>query len=83
MIHDIDVITSLSILAAYDLGAPAAQLKKMYDEEDKDQRPKYVQKGDESIVVTRDNWVQYLSNERSAEHLILLRDGKLTSGCSS
>lgn len=67
MIHDIEVIASLSILAAYDLGTPAAHLKKIYDEEDKSQRPKFLQKGDESIVVTKDNWIQYLANERYAD----------------
>ena len=63
---------TVSILAAYDLGTPAAHLKKIYDEENKDQRPIYLQKSDESIVVTRDNWVQYLSNGRCAEKLLLL-----------
>ncbi|KAF9058210.1 hypothetical protein BJ165DRAFT_1540460 [Panaeolus papilionaceus] len=50
------------ILASYDIGTPAAALKKIYEEEAKVQRPRYLEERDKTIVVNKDNWVQYLSN---------------------
>lgn len=54
----------VSVLAAYDLGASAGLLKKKYEEEASYQRPIYVEEKDKSIIVTQDNWVQYLGNQR-------------------
>ncbi|KAL0950038.1 hypothetical protein HGRIS_010046 [Hohenbuehelia grisea] len=48
------------LLAAYDLGAPAGVLQKIYDIEVKSQRPIFVEEKHKDIVVTQNNWTQYL-----------------------
>lgn len=53
-------------MAAYDLGATASHLKKIYDVEAAIQRPIFVEEKDASISVNDDNWVQYLGNQRCA-----------------
>jgi len=53
-----------SILAAYDMGATPHHLQKIYDSEATYQRPRIVEEKDKSIVVNKDNWVQYLGNQR-------------------
>ncbi|PPQ69877.1 hypothetical protein CVT24_003212 [Panaeolus cyanescens] len=55
------------LLAAYDIGTPVGALKKMYDEEAKVQRPRYLQDRDKNIVVNKDNWIQYLNNNRQVK----------------
>ncbi|KAF9566491.1 hypothetical protein CPC08DRAFT_703825 [Agrocybe pediades] len=55
------------MLAAYDLGAPATHLQRMYDEEAKEQRPIILDEKDKSIQVNKDNWIQCLGNH-SAYH---------------
>lgn len=50
------------ILAAYDLGAPAGLLQKIYHDEARIQRPIIWEEKDKAILVTEDNWVQYLGN---------------------
>jgi Questin oxidase-like len=55
---------SVSLLAAYDMGASAAHLRKIYHHEAPTQRPIFVEERDEAIVVTDDNWAQYLGNQR-------------------
>ena len=56
-----------SLLAAYDLGASAGQLQKIYADEAIPQRPIILEPKDESIVVSKDNWAQYLENQRYVE----------------
>ncbi|KAF9471170.1 hypothetical protein BDN70DRAFT_888414 [Pholiota conissans] len=51
------------ILAAYDLGAPAGQLKAIYADVAKIQRPFFVEEQHKTIKVDKDNWIQYLGNE--------------------
>ena len=53
-----------SILAAYDLGATPHHLQTIYDREAPEQRPRIVEEKDKNIVVNKDNWVQYLGNQR-------------------
>jgi hypothetical protein len=55
------------LLAVYDLGASAGQLKKIYADEAISQRPIILEPKDESIVVSKDNWTQYLENQRYVE----------------
>ncbi|KDR68431.1 hypothetical protein GALMADRAFT_257159 [Galerina marginata CBS 339.88] len=50
------------ILAAYDLGASAGHLEKIYENEAHIQRPRVVEEKDKDIVVGKENWVQYLGN---------------------
>lgn len=54
----------ISILAAYDLGAPADLLKKIYAREAKIQRPIFVEEEHKNIIVKAENWIQYLENKR-------------------
>ena len=54
---------SVSILAAYDLGAPPELLKKIYAQEAKIQRPIFIKEEHKNIVVRTENWVQYLGNQ--------------------
>jgi hypothetical protein len=58
------VVTELlgSLLAAYDLGATADHLQKMYEDEAKSQKSIFREEGDREIVVDDGNWVQYLGN---------------------
>ncbi|KAF8156791.1 hypothetical protein B0H34DRAFT_710596 [Crassisporium funariophilum] len=51
------------LLAAYDLGASAGQLQKIYDDEARTQRPIFLEEKDKDIVVSVDNWIQYLGNQ--------------------
>ncbi|TFK28572.1 hypothetical protein FA15DRAFT_665290 [Coprinopsis marcescibilis] len=51
------------LLVAYDLGASPAHLKKIYEEESKSQRAIILEERDANIVVTDDNWIQYLGNQ--------------------
>ncbi|CAA7269317.1 unnamed protein product [Cyclocybe aegerita] len=53
------------LLVAYDLGAPEGHLQKIYDNEAKDQRPRILEEKDRSIVVDKDNWIQYLGNHNA------------------
>lgn len=62
-----DYQMSLSLLAVYDLGASAGLLKKIYADEATSQRPIILEPKDESIVVSKDNWTQYLENQRYVE----------------
>jgi hypothetical protein len=55
------------LLAVYDLGASAGLLQKIYEDEAISQRPIILEPEDESIVVSKDNWVQYLENQRYVE----------------
>ncbi|THU91890.1 hypothetical protein K435DRAFT_726663 [Dendrothele bispora CBS 962.96] len=50
------------ILAAYDLGATPGHLQKIYDDEAKLQRAIVLEETDKSLVVTSENWVQYVGN---------------------
>jgi len=52
------------LLAAYDLGATAPHLKKIYEDEAQTQRPIVLEEKDSSIKVNDDNWVQYLGNQK-------------------
>ena len=56
-----------SLLSVYDLGASAGQLQKIYADEAIPQRPIILEPKDESIVVSKDNWTQYLENQRYVE----------------
>ena len=60
-------LTSCSLLAVYDLGASAGLLQKIYADEAISQRPIILEPKDESIVVSKDNWIQYLENQRYVE----------------
>ncbi|KIM42122.1 hypothetical protein M413DRAFT_409215 [Hebeloma cylindrosporum] len=51
------------ILAAYDMGATPHHLQHVYDKEAAYQRPRVLEEKDKSIVVNKDNWVQYLGNQ--------------------
>jgi len=51
------------LLAVYDLGASAGLLQKIYKDEATSQRPIILEPKDESIVVNKDNWIQYLENQ--------------------
>jgi len=51
------------LLAVYDLGASAGLLQKIYADEATSQRPIILEPKDESIVVSKDNWIQYLENQ--------------------
>ncbi|KAJ3489516.1 hypothetical protein NLJ89_g11522 [Agrocybe chaxingu] len=53
------------LLVAYDLGASAGHLQKIYDNEAKDQRPRILEEKDKSIIVDKDNWAQYLGNHHA------------------
>ncbi|PPR00337.1 hypothetical protein CVT24_004358 [Panaeolus cyanescens] len=54
------------VLAAYDLGAPAAVLERIYEEEKKHQRPFYLEeKHRTDFVVTKENWTEHLGNENA------------------
>ncbi|KDR77998.1 hypothetical protein GALMADRAFT_155027 [Galerina marginata CBS 339.88] len=48
------------ILAAYDLGASAGILEKIYENEAQIQRPRVVEGKSMNIVIDKENWVQYL-----------------------
>ncbi|TFK41533.1 hypothetical protein BDQ12DRAFT_599551 [Crucibulum laeve] len=50
------------ILAAYDLGASATLLQKIYDDDSPSEQPFYLEEKDKVITVTEENWAQYLSN---------------------
>ncbi|EAU82817.2 hypothetical protein CC1G_11334 [Coprinopsis cinerea okayama7 len=52
----------ISVTAAYDLGATADHLQKMYEDEAKSQKSIFREEGDREIVVDDGNWVQYLGN---------------------
>jgi hypothetical protein len=56
------VMLYFSILAAYDLGAPAGLLHKIYDLEAKVQRPILIDGKDPGITVDLDNWKLYTRN---------------------
>lgn len=58
------MVIIISILAAYDLGAPAGLLAKIYESEGRIQRPIYLDEKDRHIVVDNKNWVQYLGNQK-------------------
>ena len=58
------VLSLSSILAAYDMGATPHHLQRIYDGEATYQRPRIVEEEDKSIVVNKNNWVQYLGNQR-------------------
>ena len=69
-----DLTTSLyvsSLLAVYDLGASAGQLQKIYADEAISQRPIVLEPKDESILVSKDNWTQYLENQRCVCRMII------------
>jgi hypothetical protein len=53
-----------SLLAAYDLGATAAVLKKIEKRREKMQRPIQLDPKDKDIVITDQNWVQYVGNSK-------------------
>ena len=57
-----------SLLAVYDLGASSGQLQKIYADEAPSQRPIILEPKDKSIVVSEDNWTQYLENQRYVEY---------------
>ena len=48
----------------YDLGASGGTLQKIYEDEAPSQRPIILDPKDESIVVSEENWIQYLGNQR-------------------
>jgi len=52
------------LLAAYDLGAPTGLLQKIYDDEEKSQRPIYAEEQDREIVVTKENWTKHLGDQQ-------------------
>ena len=58
------ILCGCSILAAYDLGAPATHLKKIYADEAASQRPRILDEKDKTISVNKENWAQYLGNQR-------------------
>ncbi|KAF8804705.1 hypothetical protein BYT27DRAFT_7259180 [Phlegmacium glaucopus] len=51
------------LLAVYDLGASAGHIQKIYEDEARAQRPIILESKDESIVVSKENWTQYLENQ--------------------
>ncbi|PPQ74868.1 hypothetical protein CVT24_002888 [Panaeolus cyanescens] len=54
------------VLAAYDLGAPAAVLERIYEKEKKLQRPFYLEENHRTdFVVTKDNWTEHLGNRNA------------------
>ena len=53
-----------SLLAAYDLGAPAGLLQEIYNDEARIQRPIFLDETDKAIVVNEENWPQYLGNHK-------------------
>lgn len=55
-------LSACSILAAYDLGAAPGLLQKIYDDEAKVQRPIHLDDKDEEIVISQDNWKQFIGN---------------------
>lgn len=55
-------LSACSILAAYDLGASPGLLQKIYDDEAKVQRPIHLDDKDEEIVISQDNWKQFIGN---------------------
>lgn len=63
-IHETKIFTpTSSILAAYDLGATAGMLQKIYDEEAAVQRPIYLDDSkNKDIVITTENWTQFVGN---------------------
>lgn len=65
------------LLAAYDLGATTSHLKKIYDVEAPTQRPIFVEEKDASILVTDDNWVQYLGNQSAYGSFFKFFSGKV------
>ncbi|KAF8168458.1 hypothetical protein B0H34DRAFT_779767 [Crassisporium funariophilum] len=52
------------ILAAYDLGAPASLLQKIYEVEAKKQRPILLDDKDKEIIITEKNWAQFTGNSK-------------------
>jgi len=65
-----------SLLAAYDLGAPAKLLQAIYDEEQKMQRPVDLGNKETSIEdvslsdITKENWQTFLGQERCAYSML-------------
>lgn len=51
----------------YDLGASAGLLQKIYEDEARTQRPIILEPRDEAIAVSKENWTQYLGNQRYVE----------------
>lgn len=58
------ILIPFSLLAAYDLGASATLLQKIYENEAKIQRPILLSDTDKQIVITADNWTQYIGNRK-------------------
>ncbi|TFK41518.1 hypothetical protein BDQ12DRAFT_645990 [Crucibulum laeve] len=50
------------LLAAYDLGASPSLLQQIYDEEERIQRPIYLDDAGQSISITEEIWTQYIQN---------------------
>ena len=67
-----DAASRCSILAAYDLGASAGHLRTIYADAVKNQRPKFVEEQDKTINVDKENWKQYLGNQKCVHRARLL-----------
>ncbi|KAJ4479015.1 hypothetical protein J3R30DRAFT_3702022 [Lentinula aciculospora] len=67
------------ILAAYDLGAPPAILQKIYDEEARVQRPIILEEKDKEMIVTEENWPQYLGNQHAYNGFLTFFDQQIAS----
>ena len=46
------------------MGATPGHLQKIYDEEARIQRPIVLEETDKNLIVTNENWVQYVGNAR-------------------
>jgi hypothetical protein len=57
-----------SLLAAYDMGAAPHHLQKIYNAEAAGQRPRVLEERHKTIVITKNNWVQYFGDQRYRRH---------------
>ena len=63
------------------MGATPHHLQRIYDSEATYQRPRIVEEGDKSIVVNKENWVQYLGNQRYERRTLRILLSRITSFC--
>ncbi|KAF9003378.1 hypothetical protein BDQ17DRAFT_1409195 [Cyathus striatus] len=65
------------ILAAYDLGAPPSLIQKIYEDEVKTQRPIKLDSSYEHIVITGENWLQYIGNQNAYHGFVIFFSNQL------